>query len=252
MRECFAIVNQKGGVAKSTTAAAIAAGLLLKGYKVLVVDLDAQGNLSYSYDAKGESWQNSLALMTEALIDDTERLIVHTRQGDIVPSTPQLANAEQLLPAVGTEQKLKEGLQHLTTLYDYIVIDTPPALGALTTNALTACTKAIIPTQADVYGLQGIGGIQQTIEAVRKYCNPQLKVEGILLTRYNGRTTLSRDTRLIMEETAKVFNTKLFNTPIRECIAVKEAQMLKRSIFEYAPKCNAAGDYRALIEELLA
>lgn len=251
MRDCFAIVNQKGGVAKSTTAGSLAAGLALKSYKVLTVDLDAQGNLSYSYGAQGENWQNSLALMTEALIDNAERLVVHTEQGDIIPSTPQLANAEQLLPAVGKEQKLKEGLQPLTAIYDYIILDAPPSLNVLTTNALTACTKAIIPTQADIFGLQGIGGIQQTIDAVRKYCNPQLTVEGILLTRYNGRTTLSRDTKAILEETARALGTKLFSTPIRECIAVKEAQMLKRSLFEYAPRCNAAKDYAAFIDELL-
>ena len=135
-------------------------------------------------------------------------------------------------------------------MYDYIIIDTPPALGTLTVNALTACAGAIIPAQAEIHSLQGIGLLNDAIEAVKKYCNRDLYIKGIVITRYNGRTVLSKDMRDNLEAIAAQLHTKVFKEPIRECISIKEAQAAQQSIFEYAPRSNAARDYMALIDEL--
>ena len=118
-------------------------------------------------------------------------------------------------------------------------------------NALTACTGAIIPAQADVYSLQGIALLSQTIETVRKYCNRALKIKGIVLTRYNSRAVLSRDMADLIAQTAQQLRTKLYTTRIRECTALKEAQAVQQDIFTYAPRSNAAADYKALVAEVL-
>ena len=150
----LAVINQKGGVGKSTTAHAIGAGLALKGFKTLYIDLDAQGNLSYT--AGAESLNITILEVLQKKADITQA-IQHTQQGDIVASTPALAGADIIITATGKEYRLKEALKPISGLYDYCIIDTPPALGILTINALTACSGAIIPTQADIYSLQGIG-----------------------------------------------------------------------------------------------
>lgn len=248
MKEIIAVINQKGGVGKSTTAQAIGQGLLLKGYKVLFVDLDAQGNLSYSLGAE----QNALTVL-EVLTGKAKAkdVIVHLPQGDILPSNIQLSGADLTLTEMGKEYRLKEALEPLIKDYDYIIIDTPPALGILTINALTASTGVIIPAQADIYSLQGIGQLSTTFEAVKKYCNADLKLKGIVLTRYNKRAVLSRDVADLIQQTAQALNTKLYKTQIRETIAIKEAQIQKQSIFTYAPRSNAAIDYLELINEVI-
>jgi chromosome partitioning protein len=156
-----------------------------------------------------------------------------------------------VLTAVGKEYRLKEALEALQGNYDYAIIDTPPALGILTVNALTACTGVLIPAQADIYSLQGISQLYGTLQTVRKYCNPSLKVMGILLTRYSGRAIISREVAEMIEETAAQLHTKLYQTKIREATAIKEAQARRQSIYEYAPKSNATTDYKALIDEIL-
>lgn len=248
MKEVIAVINQKGGVGKSTTAQAIGQGLFLKGYKVLFVDLDAQGNLSYSLDAK----QTGLTVL-EVLTGKAQakEVIQKTNTADIMPSSLQLSGADLMLTEMGKEYKLKEAIEPLKALYDYIIIDTPPALGILTVNALTACTGVIIPAQADIYSLQGIGQLNNTIEAVKKYCNADLILKGIVLTRYNKRAVLSRDVAELLEQTAQTLKTKLYKTQVREAVAVKEAQIQKTCLFTYAPKCNASIDYMNLIDEVI-
>lgn len=248
MKETLAVINQKGGVGKSTTAAALGAGFILKGHKVLFVDLDAQGNLTFNMGA-GNSALSSLEVLTGTAT--AKEAIRHTEQGDIIPASPALAGADNIITATGKEYRLREALEPVYDLYDYIVIDTPPALGILTVNALTACTSAIIPAQADVYSLQGIALLSQTIETVRKYCNRALKIKGIVLTRYNSRAVLSRDMADLIAQTAQQLRTKLYTTRIRECTALKEAQAVQQDIFTYAPRSNAAADYKALVAEVL-
>ena len=248
MKQIIAITNQKGGVGKSTTAQAMGAGLQQEGYKVLFVDLDAQGNLSYTLGSDGGGYSILDVLRKEARADQA---IQHTTGGDLIASSPSLSGADILLDQTGKEYRLKEALDLIQARYDYIILDTPPALGILTVNALTACTWAIIPAQADTYSLQGIAQLYNTIDAVRRYCNPTLIVKGILLTRHGGRTILSRDMADMIGDAAKMLGTTLFTTTIRENVAVKESQACRQDIFTYAPKSNAAQDYSALINELL-
>lgn len=249
MKEVITVINQKGGVGKSTTAQAIGQGLKeLYNKKVLFVDLDAQGNLSYSLDAKQENLSILDVLVGKATAKEA---IQKTAQGDILASNLQLSGADLILTEMGKEYKLKEALEPLLNEYDYIIIDTPPALGILTVNALTASTGAIIPAQADIYSLQGIAQLNNTLNAVKRYCNSALTLKGILLTRYNKRAVLSRDVAELINKTAETLSTKLYKTHIREAIAVKEAQAQKQSVFSYAPKSNASIDYKNLIKEVI-
>lgn len=248
MIKTIAVINQKGGVGKSTTAAALGAGLTLKGFKVLYIDLDAQGNLTYTLGADPKGLTALDVLTKEATAEQT---IQRTAQGDVIAASPSLAGADTVITSVGKEYRLKEALEPLKESYDYIIIDTPPALSVLTINALTACTGAIIPAQADIYSLQGISQLNSTIQTVRQYCNPSLEVMGIVLTRYSSRAILSREVAEMIEQTAERLNTKLYKTTIRENIAVKEAQASQQNIFEYAPKSNAASDYSALVDEII-
>jgi chromosome partitioning protein len=177
--------------------------------------------------------------------------VQHTAHGDIIAASPALAGADVTITATGKEYRLKEALEALAGLYDYCIIDTPPALGVLTINALTACNGCIIPAQADFLSLQGIGQLHGTIETVRKYCNPALTVYGIVLTRFSARAVISREVSAMMEETAKELKTRLYNTRIRECTAIKEAQAMRTDIYTYAPRSNATADYTALVKEIL-
>lgn len=245
----IAVINQKGGVGKSTTAEALTAGLLLKGYTCLAIDLDAQGNLSYTAGAKTEGVPTVLEVLTgEATAREA---IQHLQGGDVIAANKALAGADAFINSTGKEYKLKEALEELQEEYQYIIIDTPPALGILTVNALTACNSIIIPAQADIYSLQGIEKLAETIKPVKKYCNPSIYIEGILLTRYSPRSVLSRDVAEIAAKLAEKMGTKVFKTTIREAIAVKEAQISQQSLFDYAPKAKVSDDYRAFIEELL-
>ena len=244
----YSIINQKGGVGKSTTALAIGAGLSLKGYSVLYVDLDAQGNLSYTMGASTQGY-NAMGVLQRPETAKAE--VQHTEQGDIIASSPALAGADAVITETGKEYRLKEALDSLSGLYDYCIIDTPPALGILTINALTACSGAIIPAQADIYSLQGISQLNSTVQTVKRYCNPSLSILGIVLTRYNGRSIIRREVAEMLEQTAESLNTKLYNAKIRECTALVEAQATKQNIFTYAPRSNATADYKALVAEIL-
>ncbi len=248
MKEIITIINQKGGVGKSTTANALGAGLHKRGYKVLYIDLDAQGNLSYSLKATGKDF-TSLEVLTGKIT--VSKVIINTNQGDIIPASPLLANADTLITETGKEYKLNEAIEPIKNNYDYIIIDTPPSLGILTINALATSNSVIIPVQADIYSLQGIGQFIQTMNAVKKYCNKDLSIKGILATRYNKRANLTKDMTELLEDTAKSLNTKVFNTKIRECISIKEAQTVREDIYSYNPKSNASKDYSSFIDELL-
>lgn len=254
----IAIANQKGGTSKTTSAHQIGAGLTRKGYKVLFVDLDAQQSLTYTLGAhlKGKS----VADLLQQAIDPereteiaTEKTIQHTRQGDILTASANLAGADLALSDVtGREYKLMEILKPIKKSYDFCIIDCPPTLGTLTVNALTAADMVIAPAQADVYSLIAITQLSTTISTVKRYCNPKLIFKGVLLTRYNGRAVLSRDMAEKIGQAATQNGTRLFNTRIRECTAIKEAELTQQDIFSYAPKSNGAADYTALLEEVLA
>lgn len=244
----IAVINQKGGVGKSTTAENLAVGLALRNYHTLAVDLDAQANLTYTMGASSEGATILEVITGEIKIHESIR---HSQLCDIIPSSKALAGADAFLTDTGKEYRLREALNELRGIYDFVIVDTPPALGILTVNALTACDSVIIPAQADIYSLQGIEQLTKTIATVRKYCNPALRIEGILLTRYSSRSVLSREIADISDQLANKLGTRLFKTRIREAIAVKEAQLNQKSLFEYSPKAGVTIDYSAFIDEIL-
>ncbi len=246
----IAVVNRRGGVGKTATAHAIGAGLAHRGYKILFVDLDSQTNLTYDLAADQLRHRYSaIDLLTGAATAD--KVIQHKAKWDLIPASAALATADAIITATGKEYKLKEALQPLSGLYDFCIVDTPPALNILTVNALTAAAGAIIPAQAEIHSLQGIGLLAETIEQVKRYCNKDLQIYGVVLTRYSGRAILSQDMKANLEAVAEQLGTKVYHTPIRECISLKEAQAVQQDIFTYAPRSNAAKDYTELVEELL-
>lgn len=243
------IINQKGGVGKSTTAHTLAVGLAkLHKKRVLLIDLDAQGNISYTLGASKETPSIYELLTDTATIKEA---IQHRGGIDFISSSSALSVLDMTLKDTGKEFKLKEALAPLASSYDFIIIDTPPALGIITINALTASSDVIIPAQADIYSIQGIGQLKGTMDKVKKYCNNDLSIMGILLTRYNKRSNLTRDITDLITNTAKQLNTRVFNSTIREGVAVKEAQASKKDLFEYAPKSNPALDYKELVKEVI-
>ncbi len=244
--EAIAIVSRKGGVGKTATAHALGAGLRQQGKKVLYIDLDSQANLTYALGADPGDLDGMDLLMKQAATQD---VILHTDQGDLIPGSEALAGADTLIQDTGKEYRLKEGLSSVVDMYDYAIIDTPAQLSTLTVNALTASNYAIIPVHAEIYSLQGIGLLNKTIEAVKRYCNKDLYIKGILITRYNPRTIISRDMQSNLQDIAKQLNTCLFNTAIRDCISIREAQACQQDIFTYAPRSNAAIDYADFIHE---
>lgn len=242
------VINQKGGVAKTTTAEAIAAGLLKQNNKVLAIDLDQQCNLSVSYAA--DFYKNNVYDVLIGKIKATDAIQCIDGRSDIIPAGYNLAKSDMTFTDIGKEYILKEALQDVKKQYDYIVIDTPPSLGILTVNALTAATNVVIPVQPDLFSLQGLSLICKNIESIQKYTNKNIKISGILLVRYNARALLNKNIMQLLEKKAEELNTKLFNTKIRECIAIKEAQALNKSIFEYSVNSNATKDYKAFLREL--
>lgn len=245
--EVVSIINRKGGVGKTATSLALGAGLLKRGFSVLFIDLDSQTNLSTGLDAD-LTGPNSLDLLLDEV--SAKKAIQHTAQGDIIPASENLAKADVIIDGTGKEYRLKEAISKLD--YDYVIIDTPAALGTLTVNALTASNSVVIPVQADTDSLQGLGQLNKAIVAVKKYCNHDLFIRGILITRFYGRPVISRDMRENFEGAAAQLGTKLYSVPIRECVSIREAKAERRDIFSYAPKSNAAKDYNEFIDEFLA
>lgn len=249
MAKVISVSNQKGGVGKTTTTGAVAAGFKLKGYRVLCVDLDPQSNLSFSSGAETEDCPTIYEILKGEA--KTSFSIQKMPSFDIISSNILLSGIELEFTQTGREYLLKEALNTIKDKYDYIFIDTPPALSILTVNAFTASDYIIIPMLADIFSLQGIAQLSETIDRVRKYCNQNVKVEGIVLTKYNKRTVLSREIKGTAELIAEQLNTSIFNSTIRSSVAIMEAQTNQQDIFSYAPKNAAARDYSELVEELI-
>lgn len=243
----YAIVNEKGGVGKTTTSAAIGEGLALSGRKVLFVDLDGQGNLTYIMRAEQLPQNNAYGILAGP--GRTRQSVQHTARGDVIGSYPGLAFADSVMTGHRREYRLRDALEAVSGDYDACIIDCPPALGILTINALTAADYAVIPALADAFSLYGLGQIKGAIDGVREF-NPGLRVDGILLTRYNGRQVLARSVENAMQKKAAEMGGRIYKTRIRECIALREAQMKRESIYKYAPKSNGAKDYAALLKEM--
>lgn len=246
----YTIASQKGGTGKTTTAAALATWAHKEGRSALAVDLDPQGSLTYILRGDGNG-PGSYELMKGT---PAGQIIQKDRAGlpDIIPASLQLAGADaEYSSKPGRDFLLKKALEPLIKRYGLIVIDTPPTLGTLLVNALTASDAVIIPVQADTFAMQSIYQLTDTIAQVKQYCNPALTVAGVVLTRYNGRTVLARDLRDGLEERCSTMGIRLYNTAIREGVAIKEAQAMRENLFDYAPKSKPAQDYRSLIKEII-
>lgn len=248
MTKIIGVISRKGGTGKTTTTQALGNGLTQRGYKVLFVDLDSQGNLTYALGGTPQTKTIFGVLTGET---DIKKAIQHTPQGDLITYSENLGVMDKVLTNTGNEFKLKENLDLIKSQYDYILIDTSAQIGILLANTLTACNSVIITVQAEIFSIKGIDQLNGAIEPVKKYFNRDLVIEGILATRYSARSILSRDMRENLENSANKLNTKVFNTSIRECIALRESATLQRSIFDYAPKSNGAKDYKAFIDELI-
>lgn len=238
----ISIINQKGGVAKTTTVLNMYGALKLRGYRTLCIDLDPQCNLTQVLCPAGT--QSTLADVLSGRIPAD-----HAVSGDLIAGSANLSGMDALLKDVSqSEYLLLSALMPIRNDFDFILIDTPPALGSLTVNALMASDSIVIPAQADLFSHTGIAQLGATIRTIR----PELKIAGILLCRYSSRTTISRDmAQLIGEQLAKPMNTKVFSSRIRECTALRESQACAQHIFDYAPKSNGAKDYSAFIDEFL-
>lgn len=248
----LAVVNQKGGVGKTTTVLTLAAGLTRLGYRVLVVDLDSQMNLTWQVTGKTDFEATSADML---ITEDSKisRALVKTPQGDIIPSSRRLAGVDSYLnkiKALHPEQNLKNSLKAFERRYDFVLIDTAPSLNLLTINALTSSDSCVITAECDVSCMQGIGQVLKTIQSCKAF-NPGLSIAGILLCKYRGRTILCRDMTKSMRELAGRAGTKVFKTTIRESNLIRESQALRKSIFDYKPRSTVAQDYKAWIEELL-
>lgn len=248
MAKIIAVSNQKGGVGKTTTAGAVASGLKNKGFRVLAVDLDPQNNLSFSMGANIEGYTIYHVLKGEIA---AYTAVQHTDVTDIIPSNILLSGIELEYTETGREFLLRDALKSLNRYYDYILIDTPPTLGILTVNAFTAARHIIVPMLSDIFSLQGITQLNETVKNVRKYCNSRVSILGILLTKYNPRTNLSAEIRGTAEMITADLGIPLFRSFIRSSVAISEAQTLQQNILSYAPKNKAIADYAAFVDELL-
>ena len=246
-----AIINQKGGVGKSTTAINLSAALGEMGKQVLLVDLDPQGNSSSGLGVEKSQVQNCIY---DVLLNDVpveEVIIPDVCEGlDLVPATINLAGAEvELVSEMARENRLKDAIGALRGKYDYIFIDCPPSLGLLTVNALVAADKLLIPIQCEFYALEGVTKLLDSMKRVKTRLNPTLDIYGVLMTMYDGRTTLSRQ---VVEEVRSYFGRLVFETLIPRTVKLSEAPSFGQPITLYDPSGKGAQSYMSLAKEVIA
>lgn len=248
MAKIISVALQKGGVGKSTTSQALASTLKCEGKKVLLIDADSQGNVTYSSGIDEVKYTAFEVLNDKCTIREA---IVHCKYYDLLASSPYLTNVEVSEDVEPT--LLKDAIEPIKNDYDFIIIDTPPALGHLSFNSLVASDYIIIPVEPRPFALQGLGALHKTITTVKKYYTPNLKVLGILLIKYSNRTILSRELKEMIEDFAESINTTVFNHTIREGVAVAEAQTYRMPLIEYDSKCKSKPniDYCGFTKELL-
>ena len=250
MAYVISIVNQKGGVGKTTTAVNLSAFLAKKRKKVLIIDLDPQGNATSGYGFDKGQLENTVydLLVNEEEIDN---VIASTsvKNVDMCPTNINLAGAEvELVSAISRETILKRAIEPVLDKYDYIIIDCPPALGLLTINALAACEGVIVPIQGEYYALEGLTQLMDTINMIKKKLNPKIGILGVVITMHDRRTQL---TKQVVEEVQKYFGDKVFKTFIPRNVRLAEAPSYGQTIEEYDPKSKGSLAYQALANEVL-
>ena len=250
MGRIIAVSNQKGGVGKTSTCVNLAAGLALKGKKVLLCDLDPQGNATTGLGVEKSSLEASVY---NVLIEDrtVKSATIKTDIDNLflLPSNIDLAGAEvELVSMRGREKKLDVALKKVKGEYDYIIIDCPPAIGLITINALAASDSVLIPIQSEYYALEGLSQLMNTINLVKKALNPDLTIEGVLITMYDGRALVSRE---IKDEITKFFGKKVYDTVIPRNVRVSEAPSHGLPVLLHDKKCKGSLAYNALVEEFL-
>ena len=251
MGQTIACANQKGGVGKTTTVVNLGSYLALAGERVLLVDLDPQGNATSGLGLDRTSLERSVY---DAVIDGTQirdLTVAGPLDGfDVVPSTIALAGAEvELAPMEGRERRLRRLLADIAADYDYILIDCPPSLGLLTVNALTAAESVLIPLQCEYYALEGLTQLLATLDLVRDHLNPDLVIKGVVLTMYDGRTNLSA---AVAAEARRHLGTRVYETVIPRSVRLSEAPSHGLPIAGYAPDSTGAVAYAALATEIRA
>ncbi len=247
----IALANQKGGVGKTTSSVNLSSSLAFLGKKVLLVDIDPQGNASSGVGINKGEIENCIY---NVLVDDVPLRDVRERTEldnlDVIPATIQLAGAEvELVPAISRELRLKRAIDTIKDEYDYIIIDCPPSLGLLTLNALTASDSVLIPVQCEYYALEGLSQLLNTIRIVQKQLNSELQIEGVLLTMLDARTNLGIQ---VIEEVKKYFQNKVFDTIIPRNVRLSEAPSHGKPILLYDPKSKGAEVYLELAKEVIA
>ena len=250
MSRIIALVNQKGGVGKSTTAVNLGAALAVAGQRVLVVDSDPQGNTTTGFGIDKGRLQRDIydVLMQQASLDD---VVVNSEIDGLklVPATINLAGAEiELVSALSRETRLRQAVVPVASRYDYVLIDCPPSLGLLTINALTAAEEIIIPVQAEYYALEGLSQLTSVVRRVREAINPTLHVSGVLVTMFDGRTRLAME---VLDELERFFPQQMFKTQIPRNIRLSEAPSYGKPVIIFDVKSRGAQAYLSLAKELI-
>ncbi|HFK9595155.1 TPA: ParA family protein [Enterococcus faecium] len=251
MAQIISVANQKGGVGKTTTTVNLGACLASLGKKVLLVDMDAQGNATSGVGIRKPDVTRDIydVLVNELPIDEATLITEHENLS-IVPATLQLAGAEiELTSMMARESRLKGSLAEVSSQYDYILIDCPPSLGHLTINSFTASDSILIPVQCEYYALEGLSQLLNTVRLVQKHFNPELEIEGVLLTMYDARTNLGNE---VVEEVRKYFREKVYETIIPRNIRLSEAPSHGKPIIDYDPHSRGAEVYQALAKEVVS
>lgn len=250
MSTIIAIANQKGGVGKTTTAVNLAAAFARKGRRVLLLDLDPQGNSSISFLEQSSIYMSAYDMMVDGDSDLSGYVYRTSIEGlSVIPSKINLAKLEsKLVGDFDAPFRLKDRLEHLREEFDAIFIDTPPTLGLITVNALVAATHVLIPIQSSYFALEGTDDLLETIEKVKARPNPNLRVLGVVVTLFDKRTTLARE---VFEQIRNVFGTQMFETVITKSVRLEEAPAYRESIFSFAPQSSGAFEYAKLCEEVI-